>query len=52
VLDIPVDAIEALPGIGERGMRLNALIQDGELQLMGDLGSVAVRPAVRMAPAG
>ena len=52
VLDIPVDAIEALPGIGERGMRLNALIQDGELQLMGDLGSVALRPAVRMAPAG
>ena len=51
VLDIPPDALEELPGIGERGMRLNALIQDGELQLMGDLGTVALRPAVRMAPA-
>ena len=52
VLDIPADVLEALPGIGERGMRLNALIQDGELQLMGDLGSVSLRPTVRMAPAG
>ncbi|KGO98531.1 YaeQ family protein [Novilysobacter defluvii] len=52
VLDIPADVVEALPGIGERGMRLNALIQDGELQLMGDRGSVSLRPAVRMAPAG
>ena len=52
VLDIPADVIEALPGIGERGMRLNALVQDGELQLMGDLGSVSLRPSVRMAPAG
>ena len=32
-------------------MRLNALIQDGELQLMGDRGSVALRPGVRMAAA-
>ncbi len=52
VLDIPAEAVEALPGIGERGMRLTALIQDGELQLMGDLGAVALRPAVRMAPGG
>ncbi len=52
MLDIPADVVEALPAIGERGMRLNALIQDGELQLMGDRGSVSLRPAVRMAPAG
>ncbi|WP_407353730.1 YaeQ family protein [Luteimonas sp. R10] len=50
VLAIPEDVIEALPGIGERGMRLNALIQDGELQLMGERGSIALRPIERMAP--
>ncbi|NZA25822.1 YaeQ family protein [Luteimonas sp. SJ-92] len=50
VLALPEDAIEALPEIGERGMRLNALIQDRELQLMGDRGSVAMRPVERMVP--
>ena len=51
VIDLPADVVDALPGIGERGMRLNALVQDGELQLMGDRGSVALRPGVRMAAA-
>jgi uncharacterized protein YaeQ len=51
VIDIPADVVEALPAIGERGMRLNVLIQDGELQLMGDRGSTAFRPTVRMAAA-
>ena len=51
VLEIPEDAIQALPAIGERGMRLTALVQDGELQLMGDRGSVALRPTVRVAAA-
>lgn len=50
VLDIPAEVVDALPAIGERGMRLNALIQDGELQLMGERGSTSVRPTVRMAP--
>ncbi|KIQ96465.1 MULTISPECIES: YaeQ family protein [Lysobacter] len=50
VLDIPSHVVDALPAIGERGMRLNVLIQDGELQLMGDRGSTALRPTVRMAP--
>lgn len=50
VLDIPADVVNALPAIGERGMRLNALVQDGELQLMGERGSTSVRPTVRMAP--
>ncbi|MGV8941351.1 MAG: YaeQ family protein [Lysobacter sp.] len=51
VIDVPPDAVDALPAIGERGMRLNVLIQDGELQLMGDRGSTAFRPTVRMAAA-
>jgi len=50
VIDLPADVVDALPAIGERGMRLNALVQDGELQLMGDRGSTSVRPTVRMAP--
>ena len=50
VIDLPADVVDALPGIGERGMRLNALVQDGELQLMGVRGSTSVRPTVRMAP--
>ena len=51
VIDIPADVVDALPAIGERGMRLNVLIQDGELQLMGDRGSTSFRPTVRMAAA-
>ena len=50
VIDLPADVVDALPGIGERGMRLKALVQDGELQLMGERGSTSVRPTVRMAP--
>jgi uncharacterized protein YaeQ len=52
VIDIPADVVDALPAIGERGMRLNALIQDGELQLMGERGSVSLRPTVRTAATG
>ncbi len=51
VLDIPSDVVDALPAIGERGMRLNALLQDGELQLMGDRGSIELRPAARVSAA-
>ena len=52
VIDVPADVVDALPAIGERGMRLNALIQDGELQLRGERGSVSLRPGVRTAAAG
>lgn len=51
VLDIPNDVVEALPAIGERGMRLTVLVQDGVLQLMGERGSIELRPTVRVAPA-
>lgn len=49
VLSLPADVPARLATLGERGMRLNVLVQDGELQLMGDLGSLAVRPDVRLA---
>lgn len=49
VLDIPMDVVDALPALGERGMRLTVLVQDGELQLMGERGSIALRPTVRVA---
>lgn len=49
VLSLPPDAPEQLAALGERGMRLNVLVQDGELQLMGDRGTLAVTPDVRTA---
>ena len=49
VLALPSDLPGQLAAIGERGMRLDVLVQDGELQLMGDRGSLAVRPEVRLA---
>ena len=51
VLDIDAASVEALAAMMDRNMRLNALLQDGELQLMGDMGSVALRPRTRMASA-
>jgi len=32
-------------------MRLTAMIQDGELQLMSDTANIVMTPRVRMAPA-
>ncbi|GAA5069795.1 YaeQ family protein [Lysobacter panacisoli] len=51
VIDIDTADVDALAAMIERSMRFNALIQDGELQLMGDAGTVALRPRTRMAPA-
>ena len=48
VLALPAEVPPRLAAMGGRGMRLNALVQDGELQLMGDEASLAIRPAVRM----
>jgi uncharacterized protein YaeQ len=49
VLDLDAGAVEAA---GERllarSMRLTAMIQDGELQLMGEGDAVTLRPTVRM----
>ena len=51
VIDIDADAVEAIAAMVQRSMQFNALIQDGELQLMGDQGTVVVRARTRMAPA-
>ena len=47
VIDIPAEAVEQLAGLHQRAMRLNCMIQDGEVHLMGDTGEVVVRPAYR-----
>jgi uncharacterized protein YaeQ len=52
VIDLDPDAVEAATALLARGMRLTAMIQDGELQLMDTERTVAIRPRVRMAPAG
>jgi uncharacterized protein YaeQ len=51
VLDIPARTVAELVALLQRGMRLQALIQDGQLQLMNDADAVAVDPLRRMAPA-
>jgi len=51
VLDIDADTVATLVTLLQRGMRLQALVQDGQLQLMNDTDAVAVDPLVRMAPA-
>ncbi|MCK9490076.1 MAG: YaeQ family protein [Xanthomonadales bacterium] len=48
VIDFAPDDIEAATALLERGMRLTAMIQDGELQLMSDRLNVAMTPQVRM----
>jgi uncharacterized protein YaeQ len=49
VIDVPTDVVESLATLIQRGMRLNCLVQDGEMQLMSDTINVTLTPAVRMA---
>ena len=48
VLDIPAPTVAELVTLLQRGMRLQCLIQDGQLQLMNDTDAVAVDPVKRM----
>jgi uncharacterized protein YaeQ len=48
VIDIDAESVDAVATLFERGMRLTAMIQDGELQLMDAMRTVALRPMVRM----
>ncbi|WP_243049514.1 YaeQ family protein [Dyella sp. RRB7] len=48
VLDIPAETVETLAAMSERGMRLQCLIQDGQLQVMSETTSVSVEPQRRM----
>lgn len=49
VIDIPVEAVEQLVALMVRGMRLNVMIQDGEVQVLGGDVTVSLVPAVRQA---
>jgi uncharacterized protein YaeQ len=48
VLDIPARTVAELVGLLQRGMRLQCLIQDGQLQMMNETDAVAVDPVKRM----
>ena len=48
VLDIDEASVAAIAALFSRGMRLTAMIQDGELQLMDTETTVALRLTVRM----
>lgn len=52
VIDIDAAAVEAVAGFVQRSMRLTAMIQDTELQLMSDSATVALTPRVLHAPQG
>lgn len=54
VIDISPEVVESLTTLIQRGMRLNCLVQDGEMQLMSDTINITLTPTVRMAtkPAG
>lgn len=49
VIDLDPKAIDEIVGHLQRGMRLTAMIQDTEVQLMSDSLNVALTPRVRMA---
>jgi uncharacterized protein YaeQ len=49
VIDIAADSVTAVTALYARSMRMTAMIQDGELQLMDTERTVALRPSVRMA---
>jgi uncharacterized protein YaeQ len=48
VLDIDEATVRRLAALCERGMRLQCLIQDGELQLIAGDETIAIRPRARM----
>ena len=51
VIDLAPDDVDAAVELLERSMRLTAMVQDGELQLMSEHRNVAMTPRVRMAAA-
>jgi uncharacterized protein YaeQ len=52
VLELPAGTAEALVPLLERGMKLQCMVQEGDVQVMGDGGSVSVTPVVRLAGGG
>jgi uncharacterized protein YaeQ len=49
VIDIPIEVVEQLTVMMVRGMRLNVMIQDGELQVLGGEVTIDIKPVVRQA---
>jgi uncharacterized protein YaeQ len=49
VVEVPGDKVTEIGALIERNMRLQCLVQDGEVQLMDELRSVALTPVVRQA---
>lgn len=47
VIELPAGTADALAVLLRRGMQLQCLIQDGELQLIGEAGGVTVTPVLR-----
>ncbi|MBB4654788.1 uncharacterized protein YaeQ [Xanthomonas sp. F14] len=50
VIELDSQATEALGALIQRGMRFDVIIQDGEVQMLADHGSVTLTPMVRQAP--
>ena len=49
IFELPADAAQQLTTLLGRSMRLQCLVEDGELQLMNDAGSITVLPVLRQA---
>jgi len=49
VIDIAADTVAALTTLMARAMRMNMMIQDGEVQVLGGDVTVEVRPLLRQA---
>ena len=49
VIDLPAGTADSLGGLYAKSMSLQCLVQDGEVQLMGDAGTVTAIPLVRKA---
>ena len=54
VIDLPAQGVEQLAALHQRAMRLNCMLQDGEVHVMGDANEVVLRPEyrLRMKPGG
>ncbi|MBP6300237.1 MAG: YaeQ family protein [Arenimonas sp.] len=50
VVSITSDELDAATALLQRGMRLTAMIQDGELQLMSDAENISIRPVYHKKP--
>lgn len=49
VIDLPAASVEALEALMTRTMRFDVMVQDGELQWIGDQGTIDIRPVLRQA---